>query len=71
MSTSNKDLPKCKRKSITLQTKKEIISLKDKGMTASEIMKRFELSSSTLATIYTVLVINIGVGGLVTALRLA
>ena len=52
MSTPNKDLPRCKRKSISLQTKKEIINLKDKGMTASEIMKRFELGSSTVATIY-------------------
>ena len=41
-------MPKLKRKSISLQTKNEIMSLKDKGMSASEIMRRFELSSSTV-----------------------
>ena len=41
-----------KRKSICLQTKQEIIAMKDKGFSQREIMKRYDLSSSTVSTIY-------------------
>ena len=47
-----KEKPKTKRKSISIQTKQEIISMRDKGFTPSDIMKKFDLSSSTVATIY-------------------
>ena len=47
-----KEKPTGKRKSISLQTKQDIIRMKDKGHSSSEIMKKYELSSSTVATIY-------------------
>ena len=48
-----KEKPKgTKRKSISIQTKQEIITLKDKGVSPAEIMKKYELSSSTVSTIY-------------------
>ena len=47
-----KEKPTGKRKSISLQTKQDIIRMKDKGHSSAEIMKKYELSSSTVATIY-------------------
>ena len=47
-----KEKPKTKRKSISIQTKQEIISMRDKGYSPGDIMKKFGLSSSTVATIY-------------------
>ena len=45
-------MPKVSRNSISLETKQEIIKLRDKNVSNREICKRFNLKSSTVSTIY-------------------